>query len=80
MCNVIVRDKWANFFENPTGNVVTVNAERCEEVLFTPQLACFPVNENTLFQQDGAMFCTARISMNTVNAFVSKPGHFQKLG
>ena len=35
---------------------------------FTPQLARFPVNENTLFQQDGATSHTARMSMNAVNA------------
>ncbi|KAJ4425770.1 hypothetical protein ANN_27393 [Periplaneta americana] len=35
---------------------------------FTPQLARFPVNENTLFQQDGATSHTARISMDAVNA------------
>jgi len=34
----------------------------------TPQPANFPVNENTLFQQDGATSHTARISMNAVNA------------
>ena len=35
---------------------------------FTPQLARFPVNENKLFQQDGATSHTARMSMNAVNA------------
>ena len=35
---------------------------------FTPQLAHFPVNENTLFQQDGATSHTARMSMNAVKA------------
>ncbi|KAJ4451490.1 hypothetical protein ANN_02953 [Periplaneta americana] len=35
---------------------------------FTPQLDHFPVNENTLFQQDGATRHTARISMDAVNA------------
>jgi len=35
---------------------------------FSPQLARFPVNENTLFQQDGATSHTARMSMNAVNA------------
>jgi len=41
------------FFENEAGNAVTVNADRYVEMLknfFTPQLARFPVNENTLFQ------------------------------
>jgi len=59
------------FFENEVGNAVTVNADRYVEILqnfFTPQLACFPVNENTLFQQDGATSHTARMSMNAVNA------------
>ena len=38
------------FFENEAGNAVTVNADRYVEMLqnfFTPQLARFPVNENT---------------------------------
>ena len=35
---------------------------------FTPKLARFPVNENTLFQQDGATSHTARMSMNAVKA------------
>ena len=59
------------FFENEAGNAVTVNADRYVEMLqnfFTPQLVRFPVNENTLFQQDGATSHTARISMNAVNA------------
>jgi hypothetical protein len=33
-----------------------------------PQLAYFPVNENILFQQDGAISHTAKISKNAVNA------------
>ena len=59
------------FFENEAGNAVTVNADRYVEMLqnfFTPQLARYPVNENTLFQQDGATSHTARMSMNAVNA------------
>jgi len=59
------------FFENEAGNAVTVNAERYVEMLqnfFTPQLARFPVNENTLFQHYGATSHTARMSMNAVNA------------
>jgi len=59
------------FFEIEAGNAVTVNADRYVEMLqnfFTPQLARFPVNENTLFQQDGATSHTARMSMNAVNA------------
>jgi len=59
------------FFENEAGNAVTVNADRYVEMLqnfFTPQLARFPVTENTLFQQDGATSHTARMSMNAVNA------------
>jgi len=59
------------FFENEAGNAVTVNADRYVEMLqnfFTPQLARFPVNENTLFLQDGATSHTARMSMNAVNA------------
>ena len=58
-------------FENEAGNAVTVNADRCVEMLqnfFSPQLACLPVNENMLFQQDGAKSHTARMSMNAVNA------------
>jgi len=35
---------------------------------FTPQLTRFPVNVNTLFQQDGTTSYTARMSMNAVNA------------
>jgi len=59
------------FFENEAGNAVTVNVDCYVEILqnfFTPQLAHFPVNENTLFQQDGATSHTARMSMNAVNA------------
>ena len=59
------------FFENETGNAVTVNADRYVEMLqnfFTPQLARFPVNLNTLFQQDGATSHTARMSMKAVKA------------
>ena len=59
------------FFQNEAGNAVTVNTDRYVEMLqnfFTPQLARFPVNENTLFQQDGATSHTARMSMNAVNA------------
>jgi len=57
------------FFENEAGNAV--NADRYVEMLqnfFTPQLACFPVIVNMLFQQDGATSHTARMSMNAVNA------------
>ena len=59
------------FIENEAGNAVTVNADRYVEMLqnfFTPQLARFLVNENTLFQQDGAASHTARMSMKAVNA------------
>jgi len=59
------------FFENEAGNAVTVNTDRYAEMLqnfFTPQLARFPVNENTLFQQDKATRHSARMSMNAVNA------------
>jgi len=59
------------FFENEAGNAVPVNADRYVEMLqnfFTPQLARFPVNENMLFQQDGATSHTARMSLNAVNA------------
>jgi len=65
----------AVFFENETGNAVTVNADRYVEMLqnfFTPQLARFHVNENTLFQQDGATSHTARMSMNAVKALFPK--------
>ena len=50
---------------------MTVNSERYVAMIhnfLTPQLADFPVNENTLFQQDGATSHSARISMNAVNA------------
>jgi len=59
------------FFENEAGNAVTVNVDHYVEILqnfFTPQLAHFPANENTLFQQDGATSHTARMSMSAVNA------------
>ena len=59
------------FFENEAENAVTVNSERYVAMIhnfLTPQLADFPVNENTLFQQDGATSHSARISMNAVNA------------
>ena len=49
----------------------SVNVDHYVEMLqnfFTPQLTRFPVNENMLFQQDGATSHTARMSMNTVNA------------
>jgi hypothetical protein len=58
-------------FENEAGNAVTVNGDHYVEMLqnfFTPQLSRFPVNENMLFQQDGATSHTARMSMNAVNA------------
>ena len=58
-------------FENEAGNAVTVNADRYVEMLqnfFNPQLALFPLNENTLFQQEGAISHTARMSMKAVNA------------
>jgi len=63
------------FFENETGNAVTLNVDCYVEMLqyfFTPQLACFPVNGNTLFQQDGATSHTARMSMKAVNALFPK--------
>ena len=50
---------------------MTVNSERYVAMIhnfLTPQLADFPVNENTLFQQDGATSHSARISLNAVNA------------
>jgi len=59
------------FFENEAGNAVTVNVDHYVEMLqnfFTPQLVRFPVNENTLFQQDRATSHTARMSMKAVNA------------
>jgi hypothetical protein len=73
----MVRDfgKWNHqpifFFENEAEHAVTVNSERNVAMIhnfLTPQLARFPVNENTFFQQDGATSHTARISMNAVNA------------
>ena len=59
------------FYENEAGSAVTVNAERYVEMInnfFTPQLARFAVNDQTLFQQDGATSHTARISIDAVNA------------
>lgn len=58
------------FFENERGQSVTVNAERYSEMLrlfFIPQLRQHAVNDQTLFQQDGATSHTARVSMNIVN-------------
>lgn len=59
------------FFEDEAENAVTVNSERYVAMIrnfLTPQLHHFPVNENTLFQQDGATSHTARISMNAMSA------------
>jgi len=47
---------------------------------FTPQLAHFRVNENTLFQQDGATSHTARMSMNAVNALFPNRVIFAGMG
>ena len=59
------------FFENEAGKAVIVNADCYVEMLqnfFNPQLSRFPVNEDTLFKQDGATSHTARMSMNALNA------------
>ncbi|KAJ4429939.1 hypothetical protein ANN_22143 [Periplaneta americana] len=61
---------------NEAGIAVTVNSVRYVEMIqnfFTPRLAHFPVNENTLFQQDGATSHTARISKDSLNVLF--PGH-----
>ncbi|KAJ4429308.1 hypothetical protein ANN_26312 [Periplaneta americana] len=60
-----------SFFENEAGNALTVNSVQYVEMIqnfFTQQFGLFSVNENTLFQQDGATSHTARISMDAVNA------------
>jgi len=41
---------------------------KCCKISSPPQLARFLLNENTLFQHDGATSHTARMSMNAVNA------------
>ena len=54
----------------------TVNSQHYVEMIhnfLTPQIAGFPVNIQTLFQQDGDTSHTARISMNAVNVLF--PGH-----
>ncbi|KAJ4435020.1 hypothetical protein ANN_23593 [Periplaneta americana] len=58
------------FFENEAGNALTVNPVRYVEMIqnYFKQLARFPVNKNTLFQQGGGTSHTARISMDAVNA------------
>ena len=59
------------FFENEAENAVTVNSVRYVAMIqnfLIPQLEGFPVNEHTLFQQDGATSHTARISMNAASA------------
>ncbi|KAJ4428891.1 hypothetical protein ANN_25884 [Periplaneta americana] len=53
----------------PSNQVVCLYHVEMIQNFFTLQLAHFPVNENTLFQQDGATSYTARISMDTVNVF-----------
>ncbi|KAJ4443154.1 hypothetical protein ANN_04804 [Periplaneta americana] len=56
--------------QNEAGIPMTVNSVRYVEMIqkfFTPQLARFPVNENTLLHT-GATSHTARISMGAVNA------------
>lgn len=63
-------------FEDEAGNIDTVNSQRYVEMIqnfLTPRLACFPVNNHTLFQQNVFTSHTARISMNAVNALF--PGH-----
>jgi len=71
--------KWNNkpiFFENEAENAVSVNSERYIAMIrnfLTSQLAHFPVNEDTLFQQGGATSHTVRISMDARNDLFS--GH-----
>lgn len=58
------------FFENEHGETVTVNAERYSEMLrtfFFPQLPQYGMNDETIFQQDGATSHTARVSMHLLN-------------
>lgn len=58
------------FFENERGQAVTVNAERYSEMLrtfFIPRLREHGLNDETIFQQDGATSHTARVSMNLLN-------------
>uniref|UniRef100_A0A8C5WFK5 DUF4817 domain-containing protein n=1 Tax=Leptobrachium leishanense TaxID=445787 RepID=A0A8C5WFK5_9ANUR len=58
------------FFENDREQAVTVNAQRYSEMLhsfFIPQLRQHGMNNETLFQQDGATSHTARVSMNVLN-------------
>lgn len=54
------------FFEGCNGETVTVNTERYSDMLVTFALPALDeyVNENTLFQQDGATSHTANISMD----------------
>lgn len=57
-------------FENDREQAVTVNAQRYSEMLhsfFIPQLRQHGMNNETLFQQDGATSHTARVSMNVLN-------------
>lgn len=59
-----------HFFENERGEAVTVNAERYSVMLRTflfPQLPQYDLNDETLFQQDGATSHTARVSMHLLN-------------
>uniref|UniRef100_A0A8C5MM42 DUF4817 domain-containing protein n=1 Tax=Leptobrachium leishanense TaxID=445787 RepID=A0A8C5MM42_9ANUR len=58
------------FFENDREQAVTVNAQRYSEMLHSfviPQLRQHGMNNETLFQQDGATSHTARVSMNVLN-------------
>ena len=58
------------YFENEREQSVTVNAERYSEMLrsfLIPQLWQHAVNDETLFQQDGATSHTARVSKNILN-------------
>ena len=47
--------------------VVSAHYIQMLETFLTPQLQCFPVNENTSFQQDGATSHSDRVSMNFLN-------------
>ena len=53
-------------------NTCSMQGFAVQSNFFTPQLARFPVNENTLFQQGGATSHTARMSVNAVNALFPK--------
>jgi hypothetical protein len=62
--------KRSYFLENVAGNAITVKEDRYVEMMqnnFTPKLVRFPVNESTLYQQEGAISHIARMSMKAIN-------------